>query len=78
MDEMRCTQCAAVSFSAAARPLIERGYRCPQCGGEVALAPEPEPPVGVTAEAPVAPESPGEAELRETRERARRFEREPD
>ena len=69
LDEMRCTQCAAVTFSAAARTLVERGYRCPQCGGEIALAPEPEPAVGVTAE------SPGDAAERETRERARRFER---
>jgi hypothetical protein len=46
---MRCTQCAAVSFSAAARTLIEQGERCPQCGGEMALAPE-EPPVGVAVE----------------------------
>lgn len=68
MDEMRCTQCATESFSAAARTLVERGYRCPQCGGEFALAvPEARAPVGVLAE------SPGEAEERETRERARRF-----
>ena len=65
---MRCTQCAAVTFSAAARTLVERGYRCPECGGEIALAPEPQPPVGVVAEAP------GEADEREARERARRFE----
>ena len=75
---MRCTQCAAVSYSAAARPLVERGYRCPQCGGELALAPSaaaPEgQPVGVTAESQAA-ESAGDAELREARERARRFER---
>ena len=38
MEEMRCTQCGAVSFSAAARTLIQRGERCPQCGGEVTLA----------------------------------------
>ncbi len=65
---MRCTQCAAVTYSAAARTLVERGDRCPQCGGEIALAPE-EQPVGVTAE------SAGEAEARELRERARRFDR---
>jgi hypothetical protein len=68
LDEMRCTQCAAVSFSAAARTLVGRGERCPQCGGELALAPAAEPPVGVMAE------SAGEAEARETVERARRFE----
>ena len=46
---MRCTQCAAASFSAAARTMIEQGYRCPVCGGEVALAPQ-EPPVAVAAD----------------------------
>jgi hypothetical protein len=58
-----------VSFSAAARTLVERGERCPQCGGELVLAPEPPPPVGVTAETPT------EASEREERERSRRFER---
>ena len=79
LDEMRCTQCAAVSFSAAARPLVERGYRCPQCGGELVLAPQAraseEQAVGVMAESRGdAAESPDEAEQRESRERARRFE----
>lgn len=37
---MKCTQCAAVSFSAAARTLVERDYRCPQCGGELMLVAE--------------------------------------
>lgn len=46
---MRCTQCAAESFSAAARTLVEEGYRCPVCGGEVALAPD-ETPVAVAAD----------------------------
>ena len=72
---MRCTQCAAVSFSAAARPLVERNYRCPQCGGELVLGPGAEPPVGVLADrGGTATESPDDAEERETRERARRFE----
>lgn len=48
---------------------MERGYRCPQCGGEMALAPEARPPVGVVAE------SPGEADAREAREQERRFDR---
>jgi hypothetical protein len=43
---MRCTQCAAVSYSAAARTLVSRGERCAQCGGEVVLdLVEPEEPV---------------------------------
>jgi ribosomal protein S27AE len=46
---MRCTQCAAVSYSAAARTLVEQGHRCPACGGEVALAPH-ELAVAVAAE----------------------------
>jgi hypothetical protein len=49
---MRCTQCAAASFSAAARTLVESGSRCPQCGGELVLAPERQP-VGVAADAPL-------------------------
>jgi phage FluMu protein Com len=54
---MRCTQCAAVSFSAAARTLIEQGERCPQCGGEMALAPE-EAPVAVASARGEEPEPP--------------------
>ena len=49
MDQLRCTQCAAESYSAAARTLVEQGYRCPVCGGEVVLVPQ-EPPVGVAVE----------------------------
>ena len=62
---MRCTQCAAVSFSAAARTLVEQGYRCPQCGGELMLVPV-EPPVGVAASGEAGERADGE----------RRFERE--
>ena len=56
---MRCTQCAATSWSAAARTMIEQGYRCPVCGGEVALAPQG-PPVAVAAERENAPVRPDE------------------
>jgi hypothetical protein len=38
-----------VSFSAAAKTLVERGERCPQCGGELALAERERQPVGVLA-----------------------------
>jgi DNA-directed RNA polymerase subunit RPC12/RpoP len=69
LDEMRCTQCSAVSYSAAARTLVERGQRCAQCGGELLLAPEPKQPVGVTAEAR------GEAAARAEDDLERRFER---
>ena len=70
---MTCTQCAAESFSAAARPLVERGYRCPQCGGELALAPQARAPEAEPVA--VAAESKGDAERREAQERSRRFER---
>jgi hypothetical protein len=42
---MRCTQCAAASYSAAARTLVSRGERCPQCGGELVLDLEQPSPV---------------------------------
>jgi hypothetical protein len=67
---MRCTQCAAASFSAAARTLVEQGSRCPQCGGALALAPERQP-VGVAADPPPR----GDRESAEAAERERRFER---
>ncbi|HEX8646656.1 MAG TPA: hypothetical protein VF715_07120 [Thermoleophilaceae bacterium] len=54
---MRCSQCAAESFSAAAKTLVERGDRCPQCGGVLALAPvERRQPVGVAAQGGGDPE----------------------
>lgn len=63
---MRCTQCAAVSYSAAARTLVDQGHRCPVCGGEVALAPQ-ESPVAVAAE--------GEGAARQDEPTGRRFDR---
>jgi hypothetical protein len=55
---MRCTQCAAASYSAAARTLVSRGERCPQCGGELVLDLEqPSPsPVGTGAREQDVPE----------------------
>ncbi len=53
MERMTCTECAAESFSAAAKTLVESGARCPVCGGELAL--EPREPVTVPANG-----SPGE------------------
>ena len=50
LDQMRCTQCAAVSYSAAARLLVERGERCSLCGGALRLVPD-DAPVAVTADA---------------------------
>ncbi len=44
---MRCTECAATFYSAAARTLVARGERCAECGGELLLVPL-EPPVAVT------------------------------
>ena len=63
MERMTCTECAAESYSAAAKTLVEQGGRCPVCGGELKV--EPREPVPVTAEAR-GPEQPPE----------RRFERE--
>jgi DNA-directed RNA polymerase subunit RPC12/RpoP len=40
---MRCSQCAATSFSAAAKTLVERGDRCQHCGGELTLAERRQP-----------------------------------
>ena len=48
MERMLCAQCAAPSYSAAARTMIARGERCPRCGGPLTLV-EPEP-VGAAAE----------------------------
>jgi Zn-finger nucleic acid-binding protein len=33
MERMLCESCAAVSYSAAARQIVERGQPCPRCGG---------------------------------------------
>ena len=49
MERMTCTECAAESYSAAAKTLVEQGDRCPVCGGELKV--EPREPVPVTAEA---------------------------
>ena len=49
MERMTCTECAAESYSAAAKTLVEQGDRCPVCGGELKVAPRE--PVPVTAEA---------------------------
>ena len=60
LDQMRCTQCAAESFSAAARLMVENGQRCSQCGGELAFVPvEPPVPVGVDGESGTPDESSG-------------------
>jgi hypothetical protein len=48
MERMLCTQCAAVSYSAAATKLIEQGERCPRCGGPLVL--EKSEPVGAARE----------------------------
>lgn len=37
MERMLCEQCSAVTYSAAARMLTERGDRCPRCGGVLAM-----------------------------------------
>jgi uncharacterized protein with PIN domain len=47
MDRLLCNQCAAASYSAAAKTLVETGERCPRCGGPLTLVPAE--PVGVAA-----------------------------
>jgi ribosomal protein S27AE len=37
MERMLCESCAAVSYSAAAKKLVERGATCPRCGGALVL-----------------------------------------
>jgi Zn-finger nucleic acid-binding protein len=37
MERMLCESCAAVSYSAAARQIVEGGERCPRCGGALAV-----------------------------------------
>lgn len=39
MERMLCAKCAAVTYSAAARRLVERGERCARCGGELIVEP---------------------------------------
>jgi hypothetical protein len=48
MERMLCAGCAAVTYSAAAKKLVERGERCPQCGGQLTL--ESPDTVGVAPE----------------------------
>jgi hypothetical protein len=43
MERMLCEQCSAVTYSAAARTLIERGQRCPRCGGQLGVADDERP-----------------------------------
>jgi uncharacterized protein with PIN domain len=40
MERMLCEQCSAVTYSAAARMLIEQGDRCPRCGGPLEIGDE--------------------------------------
>ena len=35
MNGMQCTDCGATHYSAAAKAMVERGDRCPDCGGEL-------------------------------------------
>jgi hypothetical protein len=47
MERMLCAECAAVSYSAAAKTLVESGERCPRCGGPLMM--EEAEPAGVTS-----------------------------
>ena len=53
MERMLCESCAAASYSAAAMKIVERGERCPRCGGVLAIE-EGEPvPAGAAMERPL-------------------------
>jgi DNA-directed RNA polymerase subunit RPC12/RpoP len=43
LNRMVCEDCGTVYFSAAARTMVERGERCPKCGGRLILANGPRP-----------------------------------
>jgi DNA-directed RNA polymerase subunit RPC12/RpoP len=43
LNRMVCEDCGTVYFSAAARTMVERGERCPKCGGRLVLATGPRP-----------------------------------
>ena len=58
VERMLCTECAAESYSAAAKTLVEQGDRCPVCGGELMLEPRERVPVPAemrSGEQPAAP-----------------------
>jgi hypothetical protein len=52
MERMLCAECAAVTYSAAARKLVARGERCPRCGGELSVDTRPTVAVTLAREAP--------------------------
>jgi Zn-finger nucleic acid-binding protein len=52
MERMLCESCAAASYSAAARQIVERGDRCPRCGGVLAIDTGERVPAGATPDAP--------------------------
>jgi DNA-directed RNA polymerase subunit RPC12/RpoP len=43
LNRMVCEDCGTVYYSAAARTMVERGERCPKCGGRLILANGPRP-----------------------------------
>src|SRR3954452_2742918 len=43
LNRMVCEDCGTVSYSAAARTMVERGERCSKCGGRLVLANGPRP-----------------------------------
>ena len=38
---MVCEDCGTVYYSSAARTMVERGERCPKCGGKLKLVENP-------------------------------------
>jgi ribosomal protein S27AE len=43
VNRMVCEDCGTVYYSAAAKRLVERGERCPKCGGRLVMADGPRP-----------------------------------
>jgi hypothetical protein len=52
MERMLCESCAAVSYSAAARLIVDRGEQCPRCGGVLRVAKDEPVAAGATGDAP--------------------------
>jgi DNA-directed RNA polymerase subunit RPC12/RpoP len=57
---MVCEDCGTVYFSAAARTMVQRGERCPKCGGRLVLSDAPRP-VAANGESRNPPPEPDDA-----------------
>jgi ribosomal protein S27AE len=55
MERMLCESCAAVSYSAAARQIVDEGERCPRCGGTLVLETAERVPAGAASKSAPRP-----------------------